>query len=58
MNRKVVFAFVVLLVTSFSLTAVPLPAPGSGNASPIDAGIILLTVAGAAIGGRKLLVRK
>ena len=36
--------------TSFTLLSVPLPAPGSGNASSIDQSLVLALVAGLIIG--------
>jgi len=39
-----------LNLVSFTLLSVPLPAPGSGNASPIDQPTVLALLAGLAIG--------
>jgi len=39
-----------LILSSLYSTAVPLPAPGSGNASPIDSSILFLVAAGIVIG--------
>jgi len=57
MNRKIFFAFAVMMATGVSLMAAPPPPPGSNNA-PIDAGLTVLAVAGAFIAGKKLLQKK
>ena len=58
MCRKTIITCVAILATNASLMAVPLPAPGSGNASPIDAGVIALAIAGVAVGTRRSLAKK
>ena len=47
-----------LILSSLPLFSVPLPAPGSGNASPIDSSILFLLGAGIAIGTLFLLRKR